>query len=120
MRLPPLTHSLSARLLVLTMFFVMVSEILIYAPSIGRFRLVWFEERRAAGNLAGLAVDATPDRRVSQELAHMLLDHVGARSVDLYKGSTQTHMLADQSQPRIDAQYDLRDAGFFQLIGDAF
>jgi signal transduction histidine kinase len=120
MRLPPLTHSLSARLLVLTVFFVMVSEVLIYAPSIGRFRLAWLEERMAAGHLAGLAVDATPDRRVSQELAHMLLLHVGARAIDLYQGSTQTHMLADQTQPSIDAVYDLRQAGFFRLIGDAF
>jgi signal transduction histidine kinase len=120
MRLPPLTHSLSARLLVLTVFFVMVSEILIYAPSIGRFRLTWLEERMAAGHLAGLAVDATPDRRVSQELAHMLLLHVGARAIDLYQGSTQTHMLADQTLPTIDTVYDLRQEGFFQLIGDAF
>src|SRR5258708_5342053 len=120
MHLPPLTRSLSARLLVLTVFFVMVSEFLIYAPSIGRFRLAWLEERLSAGHLAGLAVDATPDRRVSQDLAAMLLDHVGAHAVDLYRGATQTHMLADLTQPKIDHEYDLRQAGFFSLIGDAF
>ena len=45
LRLPsrplPLGKSLSARLLLLTIVFVMVSEVLIYAPSIGRFRLVY-------------------------------------------------------------------------------
>jgi len=53
LRLPsrPLSlgKSLSARLLLLTIVFVMVSEVLIYAPSIGRFRLVYLEERLAAG-----------------------------------------------------------------------
>ncbi|MBI1776818.1 MAG: HAMP domain-containing histidine kinase [Proteobacteria bacterium] len=120
MHLPPLTRSLSARLLVLTVFFVMVSEFLIYAPSIGRFRLAWLEERMAAGHLAGLAVDATPDRRVSQDLAAMLLHLVGAHTVDLYRGRTQTHMLADLTQPLVEADFDLRQAGFFSLIGDAF
>jgi hypothetical protein len=41
--LPPLHRSLSARLLLLTIFFVMLSEVFIYAPSIGRFRLVFLE-----------------------------------------------------------------------------
>ena len=37
-RLPPLGKSLSARLLILTVLFVMAAEVLIFAPSIGRFR----------------------------------------------------------------------------------
>ena len=43
LRLSPLLKSLSARLLVLTIFFVMLAEVLIYAPSIARFRLVYLE-----------------------------------------------------------------------------
>ena len=67
LRLPsrPLSlgKSLSARLLLLTIVFVMVSEVLIYAPSIGRFRLVYLEERLAAGRLAILALrNGSPQR----------------------------------------------------------
>ena len=36
---------LSARLLVLTVFFVLLGEIFIYVPSIARYRLVYLEER---------------------------------------------------------------------------
>jgi signal transduction histidine kinase len=115
-----LLHSLSARLLLWTIFFVMLSEVLIFAPSIARFRVSWFEERLAAAHLAGLSVDATPDRMVSRELAAMLLDHVGAYVVDLYRGGRNTHMLA-RTQPRpVQATYDLRQMGFFGLIADAF
>ena len=38
-RMPSLVRSLSARLLALTVLFVMLSEVLIVAPSAGRFRL---------------------------------------------------------------------------------
>ena len=67
-RLPSLRRSLSARLLLLTILFVMLSEVLIFAPSIGRFRLVYLEERLAAGRLAILALEATPDHMVSEAL----------------------------------------------------
>ena len=46
-RMPSLLRSLSARLLVLTVLFVMLSEVLIFAPSAGRFRLTYLEERSA-------------------------------------------------------------------------
>ena len=38
-RLPMLLTEMSARLLLLTVFFVMLSEVFIYAPSIGRYRI---------------------------------------------------------------------------------
>ncbi len=40
--------SLSARLLVLTLFFVMVAEVLVYVPSIAQFRLSYLEQRIAS------------------------------------------------------------------------
>jgi hypothetical protein len=57
-RMPGLLQSLSARLLVLTVFFIMLSEILIFAPSAGRFRVTYLEERIQAGHLAILALMA--------------------------------------------------------------
>jgi signal transduction histidine kinase len=116
----PLGHSLSARLLFWTISFVMLSEVLIFAPSIARFRVTWFEERLASGHLAGLSVDATPDRKVSRELASMLLDHVGAYVVDLYRDGKNTHMLARPMTQPIQASVDLRRMSFFGLIADAF
>ena len=47
-RLKMLLTGLSARLLLLTVFFVMLSEVFIYAPSIGRYRIAYMEERIAA------------------------------------------------------------------------
>src|SRR3546814_19116005 len=58
MPLPPVTRSLSARLLVLTILFVMLAEVLIYTPSLGRFRLPYLDDKLAAGHLAALGSEA--------------------------------------------------------------
>jgi signal transduction histidine kinase len=119
LRLPPLTKSLSAKLLLLTIAFVMLAEVLIYAPSIARMRLVYLEERLAAAHLSILALEATPDNMVSKEMEAELLQHVGAYMVALTEPGAGKLMLMVATPEKLDATYDLREASFFGLIGDA-
>jgi signal transduction histidine kinase len=119
LRLPPLTKSLSAKLLLLTIAFVMLAEVMIYAPSIARMRLVYLEERLAAAHLSILALEATPDNMVSKEMEAELLQHVGAFMVGLTKPGAGKLMLMVATPEKLDATYDLREASFFGLIGDA-
>ena len=51
---------LSGKLLLLTILFVMVAEILIYVPSVANFRLNWLNDRLAAAHTAALVLDAAP------------------------------------------------------------
>jgi signal transduction histidine kinase len=118
--MPSLLRSLSARLLALTVLFVMLSEVLIFAPSAGRFRLAYLEERIAAGYIAILALMATPDNMVSEELQHELLNQAGAYAIGLKRPDGVKLMLDSDHIPAIDATFDLRDRDFFMLIGDAF
>jgi len=110
---------LSARLLILTIAFVMLAEVLIYAPSIARFRQSYLEERLAAAHLAILALDATPDQMVSEDLEMELLTHVGAHKVALRRPGQGKLMLMASHADTIDASFDLRQGSFFGLIGDA-
>jgi len=61
---------LSARLLALTVTFIMLCEVLIFAPSIGRFRVQYFEMKLEAAHLtlatleAAEMVDADLQRRL--------------------------------------------------------
>src|SRR5262245_34247850 len=118
--LPPLGKSLSARLLLLTIIFVMVSEVLIYAPSIGRFRLVYLEERLAAGRLAILALEATPDHMVSEDLKRQLLAHAHAHLIAIRRANGMKLMLSTEPMEAVDDSFDLREGTFFGLIDDAF
>lgn len=120
--LPNFGRGLSARLLVLTVCFVMVSEILIYAPSIARFRNDWLSERIATAYLAILALEATPDYMIDPELEIKLLDNAGARLIALrtpdgknllMRGSTPANII-------INRQIDLSDQMVPTLIKDAF
>ena len=118
--LPPLARNLSARLLLLTVAFVMLAEVLIYAPSVGRYRLVYLEERLAAAHLAILALDATPDQAIGKGLERELLEHVGAYSVGLTRPGVGKLMLMVSAPGPVDASFDLREGKFFGLIRDAF
>lgn len=120
MRLPSRFAGLPARLLLLTILFVMLAEVLVFAPSVARFRLDYLRQKLAEAHLAALAVEATPQRMLSPELERKLLGGVGAHSIDLIYPSAQVNMLSAPDAPPVDAEYDLREASFFPLIGQAF
>jgi signal transduction histidine kinase len=115
---PPRTsRSLSARLLVLTVGFVLLGEVLIYVPSISRFRKVFLEERIASSHLATLSLEAAEDGTIPPELEAELLDQAGVLSVTLQAPEAEL-MLGEY--PPFDRQFDLRAAGPPTLIIDAF
>ncbi|HET6157869.1 MAG TPA: HAMP domain-containing sensor histidine kinase [Dongiaceae bacterium] len=119
--LPNFGRGLSARLLALTVCFVMVSEILIYAPSIARFRNDWLEEHLATSYLAILALEATPDYMIDPELEIKLLDNAGARLIALRTPDGKNLVLRGSTPPPIiDDTVDLSDQMLTTLIGDAF
>ena len=114
-----LTRSLSARVLLLTIFFVMLGEVLVFLPSLARFRYNYLETRIAAARIASLALYATPDNSVSPSLQAQLLYHAGASGIVLHLPNQSQLMIASDMPPTVDITYDLRDAGFFELIVDA-
>jgi signal transduction histidine kinase len=120
--LPNFGWGLSARLLALTVCFVMVSEVLIYAPSIARFRDDWLDDRIATAYLAILALEATPDFMIDPELEIKLLNNAGARLIALRTPDGKNLVMrgATPSAIIIDRQVDLSDQMATTLIKDAF
>jgi len=102
-----LIRSLSARLLVLTTFFVMVSEVLIFVPSVARFRMTYLDNHIASGHLAALALAASPSGRIDQALTNELLAHVGAHAVILHRPDGEVRMLDSAMPPPADVTFDL-------------
>ncbi len=84
---------LSGRLLVLTILFVMIAEVLIYVPSIANFRLNWLNDRLAAAHTAALVLEAAPSGMVPESLARHILQSIGAQAVAMKMGS-QRRLLA--------------------------
>ncbi|MBL4801330.1 MAG: HAMP domain-containing histidine kinase [Emcibacter sp.] len=110
--------SLSMQLLLLTIFFVLLAEVLIYVPSIVNYRKTWLEERLAAANIAILAIEAAPDHMISEMLSKKLLDHAGVVAITL-KRKDKRHLILNTDQPlNVAMHYDIRKTPFLKAIQD--
>jgi signal transduction histidine kinase len=118
-RLPRL--GLSGKLLVLTILFVMIAEVLIYVPSVASFRLAWLNDRLSAAYTAALVFEAVPGGTgIPDEVAKQILGSIGARAVATKTG--QQHRLYTESDmpPSIDQEVDVRDMSWHTAIIGAF
>src|SRR5689334_25300599 len=100
-RLP--TFGLSWRILGLVIVAVMTAEILLFLPSIARFRLNYLEQLIESGTLAALALDATPDNMVTEEVKRNLLNHARVDAVILVEPGKPRRALLNIA-PRDDMQ----------------
>lgn len=71
---------LSGKLLLLTIPFIMIVEVLIYVPSIANFRVNRLNDRIAAANTAALVLDAAPSGMVADGLARQIFSTASARA----------------------------------------
>jgi signal transduction histidine kinase len=111
-----LLTSLSARLLVLTVFFIMLGEVLIFVPSVARFRMTWFDNRIAAGELAALALEASPTGQLDHALVGRLLARVGAHAVVVHRANGMVLMLDRPMPAKPDLKIDLTRATMWGAI----
>ena len=112
--------SLSGRLLGVTIATVMVLEVLIFAPSVARFRQDFLMERLRLAELASLAILATPEGMLDPALEAELLARAGATSVALRRDGARGLVLNAATPPPVAETHDLRDAPFARLLLDAF
>ncbi|MAO56529.1 MAG: histidine kinase [Rhodospirillaceae bacterium] len=120
LHLPRAYQSLSARLLVLTVVFVMLAELFIYTPSVARFRKAYLEERIVRAHLATLAVESMPDRAADSALGRTLLKNTDTYAITLRQDDRRILIAGGEMPPRVDAVYDLRRNSFWGWIEDAF
>jgi signal transduction histidine kinase len=111
---------LSGKLLVLTILFVMIAEVLIYRPSIANFRLNWLNDRLAAAHTAALVLDAAPSGMVPDSLARQILGSVGARAVAMKMGTQRRLLAVSEMPPMIHHDIDMRNVPWHRAILDAF
>ena len=113
-------RGLSGKVLLLTIIFVMLGEVLIFLPSIANFRLQWLKGRIAQAEIAALAAEAAPDQIVSSDLRSEILKGAGVLVVSLQKGESRKLVLRADGDHMIDASFDLRTSMWYDAIKDAF
>ncbi len=111
-------NTLSGRFLMLTVAFVMLAEVLIFVPSIARFRADYLLLRLEKAQIASLSL-LTTDEMIAPELESELLVNAGVFNVVLRRDEVRQLVLSSPIPAAIYETYDLRLAGPWQLIRDA-
>ena len=107
-------RSLSGRLLILTILFVMLAEVLVFAPSVARFRVDYLKERLAASNIVALAL---LDREVESDNEMDLLQSSEVRSIALQRNGARLPVFRGNWADPVNQTYDLDESSVF---GDLF
>ena len=110
-------NSLSGRFLILTIIFVMLAEVLIFVPSVARFREDYLLARLERAQLASLALEA--DDMISPSLEAELLENAEVYNVVLRRDEIRQLALSSPIPSPITATYDMRDPNGLMLIADA-
>ena len=112
-------NTLSGRFLILTVIFVMLAEIMIFVPSIARYRADFLLTRLKQAQIAALTQLATEDM-IMPELEAELLANAEVYNVVLRRDEVRQLVLSSPVPGEIYETYDLRMAGPWELIRDAF
>lgn len=112
-------NSLSGRFLLLTVAFVMLAEVLIFVPSIARFRADYLMQRLEKAQIASLALLTTQDDSIAPDLEAELLTNAGVFNVVLRRDEVRQLVLSSPIPSEIFETYDLRFSGPWELIRDA-
>ncbi|MFT6454287.1 MAG: signal transduction histidine kinase [Yoonia sp.] len=110
-------NTLSGRFLILTTIFVMLAEVLIFVPSVARFREDYLLARLERAQIASLALEA--DDMITPALEAELLLNAEVYNVVLRRDEIRQLALSSPIPSPIDATYDMRDPTAMMLISDA-
>ena len=113
-------RGLSARLFALTVLFVIVSEVLIYVPSIANFRINWLADRLTMADAASLVLAESEETTVSRDIQDDLLKTVGAIAIAIRTGTVSRLIATVEMPPEVDSMVDLRVMNLSGDIGEAF
>jgi signal transduction histidine kinase len=110
---------LSAKLLLLTILFVMLAEVLVFVPSVSNFRRQWLMERLAAAQIASLAAEAAPGGQLPAMLRDELLKRAQVKAIAVKREGSRVLIIEMDMPAEVDASFDLHDASWLTLIKDA-
>jgi signal transduction histidine kinase len=111
---------LSWQLLALTVLFVMVSEVLIYVPSIANFRIAWLADRMTMADAAGTVLAEQASSDIPREAQDDLLTAVGAIAIAIRTGEVSRLVASADMPANVDEVIDLRALDPFGGVGAAF
>jgi signal transduction histidine kinase len=118
-----LRRSLSAKLLLLTVLFVSLAEVLLLIPSVSHERINWLTQRIEAAYLVGLALEAPDEEMIDPNVVGQLFATANILGVTVERDDASMLIFApDVDQENVPAMHyiDLREGNAISTIGDAW
>ncbi|MDN2568383.1 HAMP domain-containing histidine kinase [Aquibium sp. A9E412] len=106
-RAVPLARGLSTKLLVLTVLFVLIAEVLIFLPSVANFRLQWLEQRLGTAAAVSLVLLEADADAFSREAQNDVLMAIGAQAIAVRDAGVSRLLLVSDMPPEVDRHIDL-------------
>ncbi|GAA3058650.1 HAMP domain-containing sensor histidine kinase [Rhizobium viscosum] len=110
---------LSGKLLWLTVFFIMLAEILIFFPSIASMRVRWLEDRLNTAAAAAIVIDGLQPVDLPRALQKETLEATGTKAIVLRKDGTSRLLAMSEMPTSVDESYDLTDIPPLTAMRDA-
>jgi len=110
-RTVPLTRGLSIKLLVLTVLFVMIAEVLIFLPSIANFKLRWLEERLGTAAAVSVVLVQEDSEGLPRTLQDDVLMAIGAKAIAVRDDGVSRLLVIAEMPPEVDEHIDLAHTG---------
>ncbi len=110
-------NSLSGRFLILTVIFVMLAEVMIFVPSVARFREDYLLLKLEKAQIASLALLA--EDMIDADIEAELLKNAGVLNVVLRRDQARQLILSSPIPTPVVQTFDLRDASAMELMRDA-
>ncbi|WP_279482791.1 HAMP domain-containing sensor histidine kinase [Aureimonas sp. SK2] len=118
---PPFTKRLSSRLFALTALAVMSAEILVFVPSVARFRLDWLQSKLETVSVATLMADfAEGGLLLSLDQESELLRALDARLIAIRRPGVTQLLARVPDLATVDEQVDLTQESRFDSVLAAF
>ena len=117
---------LSGKLLLLTILFVMIAEVLIYVPSIANRRLTWLADRVAVARTVAIVLNANSDEqgpaneaekfKLPDNVVQQVLDSLGAKMVAVKTGHQRKLLAVNDMPHEVQHDIDLRETSSMHAI----
>lgn len=116
---PKRTSSLSARLLILTIAFVMVAQVAVFAPTMSRARIAYLNQKLEQAHLVLVALEVAT-REIDPLLRDTLLFQSGMFGMTIFRPGQAPRTLGPSIPTVLPHVYDLRGENYWESIFNAF
>jgi len=114
-----ITTGLSAKLLWLTIIFIMLAEVLIFLPSVANFRNVWLKNHLEIAEAAGIVYTDTANVSLSVEASENLLQAVQAEAIAFRQDGRSMLLASADVQLDVIQHIDLDNSTVFGSIANS-